>query len=273
MPSDDREHAAGRAPCGRVPAERERRPAEITTIWSTSTSEQAADLAGEQAGAGQRRGAEPLDHAVAPLEAGGDRQRGERRRHHRQRQHAGREDVDGRVREVEAEWCGAGHAADQHDHRDHHGEQQLLAVAQHQPRLHAGLGGDLPRERRGAGPRGERSHGSSDASRGQLPSGQLEEDVLEVALAEGQRLGQHAVLLAPPRHDAERGRVGGAGDQRGCSSSSWVTSVPARRARPAATPARRAGNGLVTTSRIVAERAAAGQLERRSRRRSAGRGR
>ena len=48
---------------------------------------------------------------------------------------------------------GAVHAADQHDHRDHHGEQQLLAVAQHQPRLHRGLGGDHPRERRGAGPR------------------------------------------------------------------------------------------------------------------------
>ena len=41
---------------------------------------------------------------------------------------------------VEVEALGAGDAADQHDHRDHHGQQQLLAVAQHQPRLHARLG-------------------------------------------------------------------------------------------------------------------------------------
>ena len=117
--------------------------------------EQGADLAEQQARARERGGAEPLDHAVAALEAGGDGQRGERRRHHRQREHAGREDVDRRVRERQAHVLRPGHGADQHDHGDHHREQELFAVAQQQPRLHAGLRDHLPGERRGAGQRGE----------------------------------------------------------------------------------------------------------------------
>ena len=42
----------------------------------------------------------------------------------------------------------------------------------------------------------------------QLPTGELEEDVLEGSLAQGERLGEHGVLLAPPRDAAERGGVG-----------------------------------------------------------------
>ena len=56
----------------------------------------------------------------------------------------------GGVLEVEADPLGAGDAADQHDHRDHHGEQQLLAVAEHQLRLHRGLREHLAVQRRGA---------------------------------------------------------------------------------------------------------------------------
>ena len=50
----------------------------------------------------------------------------------------------GRCVEVEAEPVGAGDAADQDEDRDDEREQQLLAVAQQQPRLHRRLGGDLP---------------------------------------------------------------------------------------------------------------------------------
>jgi hypothetical protein len=46
----------------------------------------------------------------------------------------------------------AAHPADEHDHGDDDGQQQLLAVAQHETRLHRGLGGDLAAERRRAGP-------------------------------------------------------------------------------------------------------------------------
>src|SRR3954452_10869071 len=47
----------------------------------------------------------------------------------------------------------------------------------------------------------------------QPASGDLEEDVLEVALAQVQGLGQDALLLAPPRDRRQRGAVGRAGDQ------------------------------------------------------------
>ena len=62
---------------------------------------------------------------------------GERRRHHRQGQHAGGEDVDRGVCARCRSTCSSrGDRADQHDHRDDDGQQQLLAVAQQQPRLH-----------------------------------------------------------------------------------------------------------------------------------------
>ncbi len=59
----------------------------------------------EQARAGERRGAEPLDHAVPSLEPGRDRQRGEGRRHHRERQHARGQRVDRALVEVDADRC------------------------------------------------------------------------------------------------------------------------------------------------------------------------
>ena len=55
----------------------------------------APHLAEQQAVAGQRGGAEPLDHAVAALEPGHDRQRRERGRHHGQGEDARSEHVDG----------------------------------------------------------------------------------------------------------------------------------------------------------------------------------
>ena len=108
-----------------------------------------------------------------------------------------------------------------------------------------GLGEDLPGQRRGAGPRGE----GAGAHGGQLPSGELEEDVLEGALAERQRLGQHVVLLAPARDVASVDASAGPATSR-LSASSWATRSPG--------PAQRerlggpGGNGWVTTSRIVA---------------------
>src|SRR4051794_16607012 len=49
---------------------------------------------------------------------------------------------------------------------------------------------------------------------GQPAAGDLEEDVLEVALSQVQGLGQHPLLLTPPRHGRQRRAVGGAGDQQ-----------------------------------------------------------
>ena len=86
-----RTRAAGpRRRRGRTPAERQgdhrRAPRAEPAMIS-----QRQRLAGQQAAAAQRGGRQPLQHAVAPLEAGGDRQRGERGRPDGQRQHRGRE--------------------------------------------------------------------------------------------------------------------------------------------------------------------------------------
>ena len=182
--------------------------AEMIAICSSLDEQQRADLAEQQARARQRGGPEPLDHAVAPLEPGRDRQRGERRGHHRQREHPGGELVDRAVREAEVEVLGRGDAADEHDHGDHHGEQQLLAVAQHQPRLHRGLREDLPGQGSGAGV------GREGAQAIELPPGDLQEGVLEGPLAQVERLRQHALLLAPGRDRRQRGAVRRAGDQQ-----------------------------------------------------------
>ena len=127
----------------------------MTATWSTSTSSSAPTLPSSSPCRGSGEAPEPLEHAVATLEAGGDRQRGERRRDDGQREHAGGEHVDRGVGEVEAEAVGAGDAADQREHGDHQGEQQLLAVAQQQPRLHRRLGDDLAGQRCRAGSGGE----------------------------------------------------------------------------------------------------------------------
>ena len=186
--------------------------------------EQRQHLAQEQAVAGEGRGAQQLDHAVAALEAGGDGHGRERGRHHCEGQHAGGEEVDRRVTlEGAAEATRSGDASHERDHRDHDREQQLLAVAQHQPRLHACLRQHHPAEAGASGGRGEGAGragvggsgpGGRSAHEGRArPSGELEEDVLEGALAQGERLGEHGVLLAPPRDAAERGGVGGAVDE------------------------------------------------------------
>ena len=90
------------ADVGRVPAEGEADRRRSRRSAAPRRAAAPPTLPSEQPGAGERGGAEPLDDAVPPLEAGRDRQRGERRRHHRQREHAGGEDVDRTVREVEA---------------------------------------------------------------------------------------------------------------------------------------------------------------------------
>ena len=98
VPSTTVGDARRRAPArgGRVPAQRERDRRRSRATWSGLDEQQRADLAEQQPGARQGRGAEPLEHAVAALEAGGDRQGGEGGRHDRQREHAGGEHVDRR---------------------------------------------------------------------------------------------------------------------------------------------------------------------------------
>ena len=54
------------------------------------------------------------------------------------------------VREGQVEVLGRGDAADQHDERDDHRQQELLAVAQQQPGLHPRVRQHHPRQRRGA---------------------------------------------------------------------------------------------------------------------------
>ena len=108
------------------------------------------------------------------------------------------------------------------------GEQYLLAVAEGQPQLGAGLRGEHPPRRAGAGPRSERpgrlngpprwrslvalavlcSMVSSRArSRPQLPPGQLQEHVLQAASGHLHVVGQRALVGAPRGDHREHGRV------------------------------------------------------------------
>ena len=69
----------------------------VTTMSNaemSSKSEHDRGLGREQSAARQRRRAEPLQHAVAPFEAGRDAERHHRGGHDRERQHAGHEEVD-----------------------------------------------------------------------------------------------------------------------------------------------------------------------------------
>ena len=58
-------------------------------------------LAVEQPGPAERRGPQPLEHPVAPLEAGGDPEADHGGRHHRQGQHPGHQEVERMLAGVE----------------------------------------------------------------------------------------------------------------------------------------------------------------------------
>ena len=110
-------------------------PSTTTSSASTSSnSEHGRGLGREQPAARERRRAEPLQHAVAALEAGRDPERHHRRGHHRERQHAGHEEVDrvlevGRDRRVDL--------GEEHEdpERDRERDDQVLAAAELQHEL------------------------------------------------------------------------------------------------------------------------------------------
>ena len=104
------------------------------------------DLGSEQTGPAERRRAQPLQHPVAALEAGGDPERDHGRRHDGQRQDAGYEEVDRRGR-------GGGDDGDlgeeeEEDDGDAQREQEGLPAAQGHEDLGAGLRGERARPHR-----------------------------------------------------------------------------------------------------------------------------
>ena len=115
--------------------------ATTSTTCTTSSARTVAVLAIEQSAARQRRRAEPLEHAVAALEAGRDAERHHRRRHDRERQHAGHEEVD-RVRVVGRDRVDLGEEHEDAE-RDRQRDDHVLAP----PELQHGLGPRLRDER------------------------------------------------------------------------------------------------------------------------------
>ena len=77
-----------------LPARARARSPTMTTAWTHLDEQHVGGLGREQARPGQRRRSEPLEHAVAALEPGGDPEAHHRVRHHREREHAGDEEVD-----------------------------------------------------------------------------------------------------------------------------------------------------------------------------------
>ncbi len=109
----------------------------------------ATRLGREQPGAAERGAAEQAEHAVAAVEAGLDGLPGEGGGDEGEREDARRDDVDPAGR---SEVGGVRlHQTDQHQGREHHGDQQLLAVAHQHRDLAAGLGEHPLPGRRGAG--------------------------------------------------------------------------------------------------------------------------
>ena len=95
-------------------------------------------LAAEQHRAGQRRGAQALEHGVLALEPGADGEPGERGGHDGQRHDARHHEVDAarRVERVQQRQV----EEEQQQQRDQQREADLLAVAQQQAELHRRLG-------------------------------------------------------------------------------------------------------------------------------------
>ena len=168
-------------PRRRAPSRGRARPRRSRPPGAARRPRRRQHLAAEQAGARERRGAEPLDDAVAALEAGGDGQRGERRRHDREREHAGREHVDA------GGWRGRGRPARRRATPPTSTITGITTASSSCSPLRSSsrvsieawastcrANGAAP----GCGREGARSrHGA--------PVGELEEDVLEVALARG----------------------------------------------------------------------------------------
>jgi hypothetical protein len=116
-------------------------------------------LGEQQAGPGQRRGAEAFQHAVAAFVPGGDRLSGERGGHHRQSQHAGHHVPEavvggqgGRVRETRTQQDQQGYA---------HGQHDRLTAAGGEHQFHPDL---LPDDGAQRGPPGCRGEGSGHRS-------------------------------------------------------------------------------------------------------------
>ena len=131
----------------RGPAQQPGRPGRASTPGAARRASTARVLAASRSDRDSGRRPEPAQDAVPPLEPGRDRLAGERRRHHRERQHPGDQEVDPRFREREHR---RGREQQQQDRRDDDREQQLLAVAQGEPELDRGLGGQPPAQRRRA---------------------------------------------------------------------------------------------------------------------------
>ncbi len=209
VPSTTRTTTRSGSPCG-CQASASPSP-QISTSWTTSSSSTGEGLAADQHRARQRGGAEPLEHRVLALEAGADRQPGERRRHHGQRDDARHDEVDAprRAERVEQRQV----EEEQQQQRDEQGEPDLLAVAQQQPELHAGLRARASATR-GAGaavPGAKRACVARSCA--QLASGEVEEDVLEGAPLDGEVLGEHLLRRAPGGERGEQLRGDVAGDQ------------------------------------------------------------
>ena len=164
-----------------------------STTWAISTTTTVAILAAMQPGPRQRRAAEPLEHAVRPLERGRDAEVDQARRDDREGEDPGQQErdpaaVDGRDEREE-------HEQDER-HDDRH-EQVLAAPAR------AAAAPSRP-GRRSSGRRagvatGDRASGGSGSSRRHLRAlaGQLEIALLEGRAADPQLDDQDAALGAP----------------------------------------------------------------------------
>ena len=117
-------------------------------------------LRGQQPGAGERRGPEPLEHAVAALVSGCDAEAHHRARHHRQREHAGHEEVDGILqRRVDRVDLGEEH---EDAERDRERDEQALGAPDREQHLDACLGGDRARLHSPTSPVRRRNTSSSE---------------------------------------------------------------------------------------------------------------
>ena len=220
--SDAGQRPRARPATGRAATSRAARPTPpITHELEHLDDQQRADLAGQQPGPRAAGGAEPLEHAVAALEAGGDRQRGEAtstsppaRARRASARRSGCAETAGRRRSP------ARRPADQQQQRD---RPRRAAAARRCAAAAGSPSGPAPStiaaQRRGARAPGRRC---SAAHAAQLPSGELEEDVLEGALAERERLGHARPAPRTTRSpspaccgvDGAGDRVGSAGDRR-----------------------------------------------------------
>ena len=190
----------------RGPAEREgdHRQQAICSTSVTSTDE---GLRGHQRPARQRRGAEPLEHPVAPLEAGRDGLAGEGGGHHGEREDAGREEVD-RLAGARGRRC-------RPCENSTSSSDGMITVSSSCSPLRSSI-----RVSSAACAAIMRDSGAAPGRRGdtyrrscaQLLAGQLEEDVLQGVPLDRDAVRHHAVLRAPGGDGRQQLRVDLAGD-------------------------------------------------------------